>query len=282
MPVAATQIDVSVSALLAFQRLAEISRLPEHLRIRPQLISVGDSALPITDDEHEALVAGGLFSPVEGIDPEAGLILRALNSCDSEINLTLGMRDRMDTFVVFVRRNNLYVSAIRCGDEVTIDAFTHLGETEVVGLLADTIRPYLFCESDGEGEGYPFEAGRFPMATLAETMADNDPQDWIKELGRHGVPPAVAGVLLDAETNMSGRVEVAAYLNQEGGKIPPDTIVRVTNTASGAVMTSFASDNNRRSWLTVEPYAAGGLERLILSAIRSVPGAGWFSHSRTD
>lgn len=282
MAVAATQINLSVSALLAFQRLAEISRLPEHLRIRPQLISVGDTTLPITDDEYEALVAGGLLSPAEGVDPEALTILRALNACDSEINVTLALRDRMDTFVVFVRRNNLFVSAIRCGDEVTIDAFTHLGEPDVVGLLADTIRPYLFAESNGEGEGYPFEAGRFPMATLAQTMADTDPQDWVKELGRHGVPAAIAGVLLDAETNMTGRVEVAAYLNQEGGKIPPDTIVRVTNTLSGALMTSFASDNNGRSWLTVEPYESAGLERLIVGAIRSVPGVAWFTHNRTD
>lgn len=282
MAIAATQISMTVSALLAFQRLAEISRLPAHLRIRPQLLLVGDRPMPITDDEQEALIAGGLLSPAEGIDQEAVTVLRALNACDAEINLTLARAGLMDTFAVLARRNNLFVSAIRCGDEVTIDAFTHLSEPDVVGLLADTIVGYLFMDTDGEGESYPFERGRFPMNTVANTMADTAPEDWVRELGRHGVPAAIAGVLLDAETNMTGRIEVAAYLSQEGGRIAPDTIGRVTNTTSGALMTSFASDNNQRSWLTVEPYDRGGLERLILGAIRSVPGAAWFDHKRTD
>lgn len=282
MAIAATQISMTVSALLAFQRLAEISRLPAHLRIRPQLLLVGDRPMPITDDEQEALIAGGLLSPAEGIDQEAVTVLRALNACDAEINLTLARAGLMDTFAVLARRNNLFVSAIRCGDEVTIDAFTHLSEPDVVGLLADTIVGYLFMDTDGEGESYPFERGRFPMNTVANTMADTAPEDWVRELGRHGVPAAIAGVLLDAETNMTGRIEVAAYLSQEGGRIAPDTIGRVTNTTSGALMTSFASDNNQRSWLTVEPYDRGGLERLILGTIRSVPGAAWFDHKRTD
>jgi hypothetical protein len=282
MTSAATQISMTVSALLAFQRLAEISRLPAHLRIRPQLLLVGDQPMPITEAEQEILIAGGLLSPSEGIDQEAVVMLRALNVCDAEVNVTLARKGLSDTFVVLARRNNLFVAALRCDDEVIIDAYTHLSETDVVSLLADTIAPYLFAETDGEGEGYPFERGRFPMNTVTETMAGVDPQDWVRELGRHGVPAAIAGVLLDSETNMTGRIEVAAYLNQEGGRVAPDTIGRVTNTPSGALMTSFASDNNQRSWVTVEPYDRTGLERLILGVIRSVPGAAWFDHKRTD
>jgi hypothetical protein len=280
MPIAAvSELTFSVSALLAFQRLAEIAILPAHLRIRPQLLQISDTTVPISDEEHEILTAAGLLT-AEGPDADAVMILRALSSPDSEINVTLGAPGRADTYVCLARRHQLLISAARCVDDVTIDAYTMVNESELVGVVADTVRSYLFGKDPGEGAAV--ERTSFPLSMVYDTMCAEDPIDWAASLQAQGIPRALAAVLYRSEVSMDGRAEVAAYLNHEGVRSAPDTVLRVTSMPDGAIMTSFASDNNQQRWLTVEPYESGRLERAIAEAIRSVPGESWFTHSRTD
>lgn len=280
MPLAAAELSFSVSALLAFQRVAGISMLPVHLRIRPQLLRISDTDLTISDEEEETLTRAGLLT-ASGPEPDALMMVRALAFPDAEINLTLAAAGRSDTYVCVARRHELLVVAARCGDDVTIDAYTGVGEPELVGMLADTIRAYLF-DGDDTGVGGPLERVTFPLDPIHETLCAEEPQRWVTVLHERGIPRQLASLLYRCEVDLQGRAEVAAYLNHEGARSEPDTIVRLTTIPDGAILTSFASDNNDRRWLTVEPYESPRLERIILSAIRSVPQAAWFTHNRTD
>lgn len=276
------QMTLSVSALLAVQRAVGVSMLPAHLRIRPQLLRVCDRQLPVSDGEQGPLVAAGLLDEFGRPDPDVTTVVRALASGDAEINLTLDARERATTYVCVVRRHELFVSAARCGDEVVIDAYTGLTESQVGALLAELVDRYVFEVYEDE----PAEIDRWtgPMTPIYEALCSpaTTQRGWASLLGDLGVPAAVATTLFHSETSWLARAEVGAYLNHEGSRSDPDTVVRVSATEMGAVMTSFASDNNRQRWLTVEPFDPERMERLILSAIRSVPLSAWFSHSRTD
>lgn len=284
MVTAVTQVTMSVSALLAFQRLAEISFLPAQLRIRPTLLTVADQTLPITAAERQVLTEAGLLTGGT-LDAEMVTILRALVYGDTEIDMTLGAPGRADTFVCLVRRSRLLVSAIRCGDDVTLDAYVDVAENAVIALLASTIRSYLFGD-DGEAAPARIPQVRFAAGDVVAAMTAADVFDgsltFYEAVKPFGVPESVSDVLYQAEKSPLGRAEVSAYLSHEGARSGPDTIVQITNCAAGAVMTSCRSDNTGGRWITAEPYDHDELERRIATAIRSVPGAAWFTHCRTD
>jgi len=269
----------TVNGLLAFQRLAHIAMLPAHLRIRPQLLHIADQEVPLSPEEHDVLTEAGLLT-VNGADPDAATVLRALAHPDAEVNLTLGGKDRAETYICLARRHQLFVAAARCGEEVTVDAFTHWDENRVVAMLSDTVRAYVF--DGGEGSGLGLDRAEFPLDRLHSAMCAEEPAKWPVTLQSLGVSRQLATVLVRSETELLRRAEIAAYLNHEVARSNPDTIVRVTSLSSGALMTSFASDNNGQRWLTVEDYESARLDRAILAALRSVPGNAWFSHSRSD
>lgn len=279
MTTALTEMTFTVSALLAFQRLAHVSMLPAHLRIRPQLLSISDQDLGIEPEEQDVLADAGLIG-AGGPNSDAVTALRALASPDSEINVTLGGTDRADTFICLARRHQLFIAAARCGDDVTIDAYTHLEPSDVVALLSETVRQYMFAGQEMAGVGV--DRCEFPMHDVHSAMVSEDPSNWVATLASQGMSREVASVLLRSETELVTRAEVAAYLNHDVVRSNPDTILRVTALPEGALMTSFATDNNERRWLTVEDYHPQRLNRAILGALNSVPGAAWFTHSRSD
>lgn len=281
-----SQITMSVSALLALQRVLGISMLPAHLGIRPQLTRLGvDIVLEITDHEREVLAGAGgpdvgLIDAAGVPNPDVAVIMRALAAPDAEINVTLGAPERQDTFVCLIRCNELFVSAARCGDEVVIDAYSGWDERHVVSQLAATVEDYVFATASDDPA--PIERGQFQLNVVYDALTSTAADEWTETLSAKGIPRSVARMLHRGETACLGRAEVAAYLNHEGVRSDPDTIVRLTATDVGAMMTSFASDNNRTRWLTVEPYEPDRLETLIIKAIRSVPQSAWFTHCRSD
>lgn len=276
---ALAEMTFTVSGLLAFQRLAQVSMLPAHLRIRPQLLALSIQELEITAEEHDVLLAAGLLGP-SGPNADAVTSLRALASPDAEINVTLGGAERADTYICLVRRHQLYVAAVRCGEDVTIDAYTHLNEGDVIDLIAQTLRQYMFGGEEAGGLG--IERCEFPMHDVHTTMTSEKPENWPTSLAALGMSRDIATALLRSETELVTRAEVAAYLNHEVVRSNPDTILRVTSLSDGALMTSFATDNNQRRWLTVEDYHPDRFDRAIREAIKSVPGGNWFTHSRSD
>lgn len=284
MVAAVVQMSVSVSALLAFQRVAEVTMLPAQLHIRPQLLTMADRRLSISDDERRVLTEAKML---DGDVPneDAVTLLHALVSPDAEINLTLGAPGRHDTYVSLARRNELLVSAIRCNDDVTIDAYMSFQERDVISLLASTIRNYLFGP---EEDGVPanivqtrFSADDVVAAMCSEGAFEGS-LTFYSAVKPHGVPESVADVLYLGEKAPFGRVYLAAFLCHEGTRSDPEVTVMVTNTSAGAVMTVVSLDNNGTRWVTAEPYDAAELERRIAAAIRSVPAAAWFTHCRTD
>lgn len=284
MVAAVAQLSMSVSALLAFQRLAEVTMLPAQLRIRPQLLTMADRCLAITDAERDVLTEAGLLNE-DVPDEDAVTMLRALVSPDAEINVTLGGPGVHDTFVSLVRRSELLVAAMRCDDDVTIDAYMNFQERDVISLLAATIGNYLFGpDTDGEPARIPltrFSADSVVAAMSAEGAFEGS-LTLHSALKPHGVPESVADVLYRCEKESLGRVFLAAYLSHEGARSEPEVTVMVTNTKAGAVTTTCSIDNNGSRWITAEPYDASELERRITTAIRSVPAAAWFTHCRTD
>ena len=279
MGTALAEMTFTVNGLLAFQQIAQVSVLPAHLRIRPQLLRLTTGELDISAEDYDVLREAGLVG-VGGANPDAVTALRALAFPDAEINVTLGGAQRNDTYICLVRRHALFVAAARCGDDVTIDAYTHLTEADVVDMIAQTVRQYMF--GDEEPDGIGIERCEFPMHDVHTAMTTEEPANWPAALAGLGISRNVATALLRSETELVTRAEVSAYLNHEVIRSNPDTILRVTALSDGALMTSFATDNNERRWLTVEDYHPDRLSRAVLGAIKSVPGSSWFSHSRSD
>lgn len=279
MPTTAAELTLSVSALLAVQQVADTAVLPAHLRIRPQLTRIADNVVPITDEEREVLTAAGVLSG-DVLDPDVVTMVRSLAAPDAEINLTLAAKGRADTYFCLARSHELVVSAARCGDDVVMDAYVGLSEQEVIDLLAATVTGY--CFGGEEGQGARVDRCEFQLTPVYDTLCSEEPASWVDALQTQGVSRSVGSILLRSETDMLARAEVAAYLNHEGGRSDPDSILRLTTMSDGAIMTSFVSDNNRTRWLTVEPYDPLRLERAIRDAVRSVPESAWFTHCRTD
>ncbi|APA78408.2 hypothetical protein BB737_14955 [Mycobacterium avium subsp. hominissuis] len=284
MVAAVVQMSVSVSALLAFQRVAEVTMLPAQLHIRPQLLTMADRRLSITDDERRVLTEANMLAG-DVPNEDAVTLLHALVSPDAEINLTLGAPGRHDTYVSLARRNELLVSAIRCNDDVTIDAYMSFQERDVISLLAATIRNYLFGP-DEDGTPANIAQTRFSADDVVAAMCGEGAFEgsltFYSAVKPHGVPESVADVLYLCEKTPLGRVYLAAFLCHEGTRSEPEVTVMVTNTSAGAVTTVVSLDNNGTRWVTAEPYDASELERRIATAIRSVPAASWFTHCRTD
>ncbi|WP_454793838.1 ESX secretion-associated protein EspG [Mycolicibacterium lutetiense] len=268
-----------MSAVLAIQQVADLAMLPAHLRIRPQLTRISASRVQISDEEREVLTASGYLNGEE-LDTDVLTMLRALAAPDAEINLTLASQGRADTYYVLARSHELVVAAARCGQDVVMDAYVGVDEAQVIDLLTQTITGY--CFGADEGLGAAIDRTRFRLNPVYDAMCSEVPSEWVDALQTQGISRALGSVLLRSETDMLARAEVAAYLNHEGGRSEPDSIVRLTTMSDGAIMTSFVSDNNATRWLTVEPYESQALERSIRGAVRSVPESAWFTHCRTD
>ncbi|ART74356.1 hypothetical protein BTO20_37695 (plasmid) [Mycobacterium dioxanotrophicus] len=279
MPTTAAELTLTVSALLAVQQVADIAILPAHLRIRPQLTRISNQRMRITDEERDVLTAAGVLRGDE-LDPDVVTMVRSLTAPDAEINLTLAGKDRADTYYCLARSHELVVAAARCGDDVVMDAYVGLSESDVVSLLAATIDGYCFGEE--EGRGLAIDSAEFQLTPVYDTLCREAPSLWVDALQAQGVSRSLGSVLLRSETDLLARAEVAAYLNHEGGRSNPDSIVRVTSMSDGAIMTSFVSDNNATRWLRVESYEPSHMKRTIRGAIRSVPESSWFTHCRTD
>lgn len=284
MVAAVAQVTLSVSSLLALQRLTGVTMLPAHLRIRPQLLRMADRDLPVSAEERQVLSDAGLLDG-NVVDPDAVTMLRALVSPDAEITMTLAAPGLDDTYVSLIRRSELVVAAIRCDDSVTIDAYMNFHERDVVAVLASTIRSYLFGP-DSQGVAARIPATRFPadaaVAAMSTAGVFEGSMTFYEALKPHGVPELVADALYRAEKNPLGRAQVCAYIAHEGTRSSSEIIVQVTNTSTGALMTSCSLDNNLQRWITAEPYDDDELERRISAAIRSVPASSWFTHCRTD
>lgn len=276
---AVLELDFSISALNALQKVLDLPVLRGQLHLQPQLNA---TLVPLTDAEREFLVEKGFL--VDGqVDTDVAAVLRMLATPDTEIELTISRPGFKDTFVSIVRRGEYIITAVfRGGDKVFIDTYEgRAAEQEVTTLAAHTIRAELFPEGD-DGVAAKIQDAIIPLNDLGAVMSEFNPEDWRHELSRLGIPAEAAEILHEGEVSNKGRAEFSAYLNHENGRTKPDTILRVTLSSSGAVMTSFATDANRKRWLTVEPYSSSVLDRRVLSAIRSVPDHAWFTHKRTD
>lgn len=276
---AVLELEFSVSALHALQKVLDLPVLRGQLHLQPQL---NETIVPLTEAEHNFLVEKGFL--VDGaIDPEVAAVLRILATPDAEIELTLTRPGFKDSFVSIVRRGELIITAsFRGGDMVYIDAYEGRATEEDVTILAvDTIRSQMFPAGD-DGVGADFQDAIVPLNDLVAVSSQFNPEDWGREFGRLGIPADAADIMHEGEVSNEGRAEFSAYLNHENGRTPPDTVLRVTLSPSGAHITSFATDQNRKRWLTVEPYSPSVLDRRVLSALRSVPDRVWMTHDRGD
>lgn len=276
---AVLELEFSVSALHALQKVLDLPVLRGQLHLQPQL---NETIVPLTDAERNFLVEKGFM--IDGvIDPEVASVLRILATPDAEIELTLTRPGFKDSFVSIVRRGELIITAcFRGGDMVYIDAYEgRATEQDVTILAVDTIRAELFPDGD-DGVGADFQDAIIALNDLVAGLNAFNPEDWRREFSRLGIPADAASIMHEGEVSNQGRAEFSAYLNHENGRTAPDTVLRVTLSPSGAQMTSFATDHNRKRWLTVEPYSASVLERRVLSALRAVPDRAWMTHKRTD
>ncbi|MDM2164734.1 ESX secretion-associated protein EspG [Mycobacteroides abscessus] len=269
------QQTYTVGALLAAQRLLRISSLPAFLKIRPQQLG-GE----LTSGEWAALEKGRVVIAGE-VDPELEVILRALARPDAEVRVKLEYRERLDTRMVISRSNRLVVVATLCGDEINIDPYTDVTTAEQIGReIAGQVAGYMFATK--EPRGVRISPTLVSATAALGGLAGADRENWRTSLTDAGIAADAAEVLNEMEAAPLARAEISAALCQVNAYGDSDSVVRVVDTALGAGMTSFTSDNNGQVWVRVEPYDARILPNLIAACIQGVPHSGWFTHQRHE
>ena len=274
-------LTLSTSALLALQGMVDVEQVSHHLRVRPRLVRVVGERVGASAAEREALAQAGLLTAAGAVDENVAAVVTALSEADAEVNVTLVAADRAETRLVVARQHRLVVVAARCAEEVVIDAWAAMSLDGIAEQITATIDAVVGAQL-GEQCAGSFEGSTFGVGDVRAAMSDSPVEQWQPRLRAAGVPAPVAALLQRCETDLVARAEVSTHVNQFGGVLPGDVVMRATATPAEAVLTSVSTPGRGPALLTVEPYSLTDVNRLVVNVMRSVPGKGWDRHSRCD
>ncbi|MEV6139381.1 ESX secretion-associated protein EspG [Nocardia sp. NPDC051990] len=267
-------IDLNVDAALLLRDMAGIDSYPPILALMPNIFDVDDL------ERVRAVVAEQLTEVgiIDGdrVHPTVEHWLQCLDRPDVELMalvLATGLDGEQKGMLrmSLVRRGDTHVLAVRCDDEIVIQA-VYQQEQQLDSVWAAV------GAALGSTPALSFAPVTVAQAELAEIPGDQDGRR--QALLELGAQPHTAGVLGRALDEVVRRAEVTVVQHQDGVELKPKYGVSVLDTLSGRIVVtpSVAMDGEVRS--TYTPGDDAALHAAIVGLVELLPGRSWFDTSR--
>jgi hypothetical protein len=296
-----TDITVNVDGFWMLQALLDIRHVAPELRCRPYVSTDSSDWL----NEHPGMAVmreQGIVESSGGVNEvneQVAARMRVLAAPDIEVvallsrgkllygivddeNQPPGSRDIPDNEfrVVLARRNQHWVSAVRVGNDITVDDVAIADSASIAALVIDGL------ESIHHAEPAAINAVNVPMEDMLEATKSWQESDFNVfsggDLRRMGISAATVAALGQALSDPAAEVAVYARQYRDDAKGPSASVLSLKDGSGGriALYQQARTAGSGEAWLAICPATPQLVQVGVKTVLDTLPYGEWKSHSR--
>ena len=294
-----TDITVNVDGFWMLQALLDIRHVAPELRCRPYVST--DSSDWLNDHPGLALMReeGIVVNEMNEVHEQVAARMRVLAAPDVEIVALLsrgklrygvvddedqppGSRDIPDNEfrVVLARRGTHWVSAVRVGDDITVDDVAIGDSASIATLVLDGL------ESIHHAEPAAINAVNVPLEEMLEAT-----KSWQEsgfnvfsggDLRRMGISAATVAALGQALSDPAAEAAVYARQYRDDAKGPSASVLSLKDGSGGriAIYQQARTAGSGEAWLAICPATPQLVQVGVKTVLDTLPYGDWKSHRR--
>jgi hypothetical protein len=294
-----TDITVNVDGFWMLQALLDIRHVAPELRCRPYVST--DSSDWLHDHPGLAVMRdqGIVVGELNEVQEEVAARMRVLAAPDLEViallsrgklaygvvddeNQPPGSRDIPDNEfrVVLARRGQHWVSAVRVGNDITVDDVAVADSASIASLVLDGL------ESIHHAEPAAINAVNVPLEEMLEAT-----KSWQEsgfnvfsggDLRRMGVSAATVAALGQALSDPAAEVAVYARQYRDDAKGPSASVLSLKDGSGGriALYQQARTAGSGEAWLAICPATPQLVQVGVKTVLDTLPYGEWKTHSR--
>lgn len=295
-----TDITVNVDGFWMLQALLDIRHVAPELRCRPYVSTdsndwlnehpgmavMREQGIVVNDAVNEQVAARMkvLAAPdleVVALLSRGKLLYGVIDVIDDE-NQPPGSRDIPDNEfrVVLARRGQHWVSAVRVGNDITVDDVTVSDSASIAALVMDGL------ESIHHADPAAINAVNVPMEEMLEAT-----KSWQEsgfnvfsggDLRRMGISAATVAALGQALSDPAAEVAVYARQYRDDAKGPSASVLSLKDGSGGriALYQQARTAGSGEAWLAICPATPQLVQVGVKTVLDTLPYGEWKTHSR--
>jgi hypothetical protein len=294
-----TDITVNVDGFWMLQALLDIRHVAPELRCRPYVSTDSNDWL----NEHPGMAVmreqGIVVGELNEVQEQVAARMRVLAAPDLEVIALLsrgklqygvvddeyqapGSRDIPDNEfrVVLARRNQHWVSAVRVGNDITVDDVAVADSASIASLVLDGL------ESIHHAEPAAINAVNVPLEEMLEVT-----KSWQEsgfnvfsggDLRRMGISAATVAALGQALSDPAAEVAVYARQYRDDAKGPSASVLSLKDGSGGriALYQQARTAGSGEAWLAICPATPQLVQVGIKTVLDTLPYGEWKTHRR--
>jgi EspG family len=294
-----TDITVNVDGFWMLQALLDIRHVAPELRCRPYVSTDSNDWL----NEHPGMAVmreqGIVVGELNEVQEQVAARMRVLAAPDLEViallsrgklqygvvddeNQAPGSRDIPDNEfrVVLARRNQHWVSAVRVGNDITVDDVAVADSASIASLVLDGL------ESIHHAEPAAINAVNVPLEEMLEVT-----KSWQEsgfnvfsggDLRRMGISAATVAALGQALSDPAAEVAVYARQYRDDAKGPSASVLSLKDGSGGriALYQQARTAGSGEAWLAICPATPQLVQVGIKTVLDTLPYGEWKTHRR--
>ena len=292
-----TDITVNVDGFWMLQALLDIRHVAPELRCRPFVSTDNNDWL----NEHPGMAVMREQGIVVGdeVQEQVDARMRVLAAPDIEVvallsrgkllygivedeNQPPGSRDIPDNEfrVVLARRANHWVSAVRVGNDITVDDVAIADSASIASLVMDGL------ESIHHAEAAAINAVNVPLEEMLEATKSWQDSGFNLfsggDLRRMGISAATVAALGQALSDPAAEVAVYARQYQDDAKGPSASVLSLKDGSGGriALYQQARTAGSGEAWLAICPATPQLVQVGVKTVMDTLPYGEWKTHSR--
>ncbi|HEY2501966.1 MAG TPA: ESX secretion-associated protein EspG [Mycobacterium sp.] len=294
-----TDITVNVDGFWMLQALLDIRHVAPELRCRPYVST--DSSDWLIDHPGMAVMReqGIVVGELNEVQEQVAARMRVLAAPDIEVvallsrgkllygvvddeNQAPGTRDipENEFRVVLARRGQHWVSAVRVGDDITVDDVAVADSASIASLVLDGL------ESIHHAEPAAINAVNVPLEEMLEVT-----KSWQEsgfnvfsggDLRRMGISAATVAALGQALSDPAAEVAVYARQYRDDAKGPSASVLSLKDGSGGriALYQQVRTAGSGEAWLAICPATPQLVQVGIKTVLDTLPYGEWKTHRR--
>lgn len=292
-----TDITVNVDGFWMLQALLDIRHVAPELRCRPFVSTDNNDWL----NEHPGMAIMREHGIVIGdqVNDQVAARMRVLAAPDIEIVALLsrgkllygvvegetqapGSRDIPDNEfrVVLARRDQHWVSAVRVGNDITVDDVAVGDSTSIASLVLDAL------ESIHHAEAAQINAVNVPMEEMLEATKSWQESGFNMfsggDLRRMGISAATVAALGQALSDPAAEAAVYARQYRDDAKGPSTSVLSLKDGSGGrvALYQQARTAGSGEAWLAICPATPQLIQVGVKTVLDTLPYGDWKTHRR--
>ena len=294
-----TDITVNVDGFWMLQALLDIRHVAPELRCRPYVSTDSSDWL----NEHPGMAVmreqGIVVGELNEVQEQVAARMRVLAAPDLEViallsrgklaygvvddeNQAPGTRDIPDNEfrVVLARRGQHWVSAVRVGNDITVDDVAVADSASIASLVLDGL------ESIHHAEPAAINAVNVPLEEMLEITKAWQSSGFNVfsggDLRRLGISAATVAALGQALSDPSAEAAVYARQYRDDAKAPSASVLSLKDGSGGriAMYQQARTAGSNESWLAICPATPQLVQVGVKTVLETLPYGEWKTHRR--